>query len=290
MIHNAVIASEYHNKRQEQFKRQMEELKAKEQRFPQTFKHLNAEELGPDDEPNPQILYHAGPTILKVEDIEFDRGALGFHLGTEQQIEYISKGTYKKDSGLSHRQMERGGRLKISKFLVSPHCPNGKYITIIESDMPWEDPVQLAIYLNYSGILNRVDVERALDVFGYQDNREDGEDIDDDDLGSLYYSVLDKIHRFGYYSSNYHPADDLPVVHPYNEYFKDKQALSFVRNLLVEQGFAGIIYENVGEGMHVTDSGEDQYSLCVLDKCILKDVVPVKPKAKRVTKINSNPI
>jgi len=264
----------YRNKLKEsnRLREEMEKFNERERKFPQLFRHLDADELAPNQEPSPQILYHAGTKILKVKDIEFDRGALGFHLGTKEQMEYISKGTYKRDSGLSHRQMQQGGRLKISKFLVSPVCTGGKYILRIDTDMPWEDPVQLSVYLNYVGLLNREDVEHALDVFGYVDNRDMEEDIGDDyDLGNILYTVLDKIQRFGFDSDEYHPADDLPIITEHSEFYKDKQALGFIRNLLVEQGYAGIIYENVGEGTHVT-SEESQYSLCILDKCILKDV------------------
>jgi len=266
MITNALLSYPDYKSKKERHEKSMREFHEKESKYPQLFKYLDYDEFDPDDI-HPQILYHAGPKTLKVNDIEFDRGAMGFHLGTEQQMEYISKGIFKRDAGLSNRQIQRGQRLKISKYLVSPMA-NNKYIPRIETDMPWEDPVQLSVYLYYVGLLPRQEVESALDVFGYVDNRDE---YNDDDLGNILFTVLDKVDRFGFYSENYHPSDDLPVVHPNNEHFKDPQALGFIRNLLVEQGFAGIIYENVGEGMHVSSEHENQYSLCVLDKCILKD-------------------
>ena len=216
---------------------------------------------------NSQILFHAGTRLLKVSDIEFDRGALGFHLGTEEQMEYISKGTYKKNSGLSDRQIESGKRLKVSKFLVSPKCGESR-IEFIESDLPWEDPPQLVVYLYWVGCLERNDVEAALSVFGYEDNREVYHD--ENDLGNIFYDVLDKIDKKPG-MTNYIPVDDIPRLTEWGEFYKDKEALGYVRNLLIEKGYAGFVYENVGEGSFVS-SEEDQYSLCVLDKCILKDV------------------
>lgn len=222
-----------------------------------------------------KIYYHAGRFPIKVEDIKFDMGALGFHLGSERLVKYISKGTYKKNSGISHSQMASGNRLKISKFKVKANCGK-KYIVYSNEDMPWEDGLLLPVYLYYQGIINKSDAIEMLQHFEVYDTREDDNYDYDEDEDTSYYIALDKIERRGgaYSGSNYHPADDLPMMSEHGRLYKDTAALEYIRRYLVDEfNYAAIEYINSAEGMHVTteDDEDEEVSICILDPCILED-------------------
>lgn len=211
--------------------------------------------------------YHAGLKILKVKDIQFDMGALGFHIGKKELVDYISKGLYKKDSGISDYDRQKGKRLQISKFGVVRVCSNNLEIEEIKEDMPWEDPVQLSVYLFYVGLISKIDAIGLLTHFGYQDDR-DMEDFNeyDMDYSDSLFTALDKIEN----NPNYHPVEDIGMMSEHSEFYKNKEALGYLRNLLVNTyNYAGIQYTNEAEGKFI---GEDQISICVLDKCILSDI------------------
>ena len=203
--------------------------------------------------------YHAGPKILKVKDIEFNRGSLGFHVGKQELVDFISqkKGYF----------YDRKGTFKISKFGVKYNCGNGKEIIEIDEDLPWEDPVRLAVLFRYHGSIQKDDAITILNHFGYQDNRDleyfDEYNMDHED--SLF-QALDNIDK-GKYS--YHPVDDIGVVSPDSDFYKNQEALEYLRNYLVNLGYSGIEYPNEAEGNLMQNS---QISICILDKCALTDI------------------
>jgi hypothetical protein len=230
-----------------------------------------------------KIYYHAGRLPITASNVRFSMGALGFHLGSEKLVEYISKGSYKKDSGISNREMEMGKRLTISKFKVKSEC-GLRYIVDCNEDMPWEDPIQLSVYLYYEGIINKDDAKIFLDHFEVYDTR-DEDDIygfNNDDEDTTYHIALDKIERRGGASSGsgYHPSDDLPMMSQYGKMYKDRDGLEFIRRYLMDEyNYAAIEYINAAEGIHVMDKeGDEELSICILDPCLLEDVKPTKAK------------
>jgi hypothetical protein len=206
--------------------------------------------------------YHAGPKLLKVKDIEFDRGALGFHIGKKELVDSISK---KVGYFYDRKNMSR-----ISKFGVVRVCDRLE-IEEIEEDLPWEEPIHLIVYLFFVGLYNKIDAINLLEHFGYQDNR-DLEEFDENDMDfeDSLFAALDNIEKHHERSnSDYHPVEDLGVtIHP-SEFYKNKEALEHIRKFLIECGYSGIQYPNEAEGRFI---GNNHISICVLDKCILRDI------------------
>ena len=207
--------------------------------------------------------YHAGPKLLKVKDIEFDRGALGFHIGKKELVDSISK---KVGYFYDRKNMSR-----ISKFGLIRVCDSGLEIVEIEEDLPWEEPIHLIVYLFYVGLYNKIDAINLLQHFGYQDDRDLEEfDKNDMDFGDSLFVALDNIEKHHQrLNSSYHPVDDLGVTTHPSEFYKNKEALEHIRKYLIECDFAGIQYPNEAEGRFI---GDNHISICVLDKCILRDI------------------
>lgn len=195
------------------------------------------------------IWYHAGPFILTKDIIRFDLGSMGFHLGTKKQVEYISKGTYKRGVGKN---------LKISEFRLYDNYGD-LYTETIETDMPWEDARMCVVYLVYAGIVNEWGAEKFLNSLGIDRD-------DDDDESKSFFIALDKIKRYG--SENYHPSDDLYMMSEHSAYFKHTESLGMLRRLLVDDYSIGAIkYLNEAEGVF----SEHTYSVCLLDKSLVAD-------------------
>jgi hypothetical protein len=203
--------------------------------------------------------YHAGPKILKVKDIEFNRGSLGFHVGKQELVDFISqkKGYF----------YDRKGTFEISKFGVKYNCGNGKEIIEIDEDLPWEDPVLLTVLFCYHGLIKNNDAITILNHFGYEDNRDlnDFDEYNMDHEDSLF-QALDNMNKG---KRSYHPVEDIGIVNPDSDFYKNQEALEYLRNYLVNLGWSGIEYPNEAEGSLMQNS---QISICILDKCSLSDI------------------
>lgn len=189
---------------------------------------------------NFEYAYHAGPFKLTVNMIQFDKGAMGFHVGTFDQAEWVRTKT------------KHGFGGKISKFKVY-HTTNNLYMDTIETDMAWEHADLLLLELLTAGMINDSDAVALADKWNINDY---------DFYEGNYYLYLNKASRM--FGREYFPADDIG----YNltsEFYKNKEKLSDIRQMLIEHGYGAIKYQNNVEGT------KSDKSICILDKSMIED-------------------
>lgn len=187
--------------------------------------------------------YHAGPRKLKVNDIVFDRGAMGFHVGTIDQAKWVASGKHKK-----------GSNLPISKYKVFDSV-GYLYKEEIPHDMAWEHADILLVELVHDGLLNYTDAHDIVNLW---------DDLAVDRIEELHL-LIDRAHR-NYGNSNFYPMDAFDTISLSSDVYKNREKLSLIRHALVEQGYGAIEYKNEVEG-NLTDK-----SICILDKSIIQDV------------------
>lgn len=202
------------------------------------YKHLLVE-----NDSDYVIAYHSGPYQLDVSDIQFDLQSLGFHVGTQEQAEYVASGKTKKGRGLP-----------ISKFKVFESV--GKlYMTTIEHDMAWEHADVLLVEFVHDGELHGKDAHQIVDLW---------DDLSSEQIDELH-TLIDMASR-NWGNSNFYPMDKFDAISLRPDVYKNREKLSFIRHALVEQGIGAIKYKNEVEG------NRNEYSICILDKSMIVDV------------------
>lgn len=183
------------------------------------------------------LAYHAGPRKLNPNNIQFDLGALGFHVGTIDQAEYVASGKTKK-----------GKNLPISTFEVLDSV-DGLYMDDVQTDMPWEHADLLIIEFVHLGMINDTDAHTAVNSW---------HDVSSE-LRNEIHQAIDKAKRF-FDRKNFYAGDEIGY-NLFSSVYKNRQKLEQIRHILINQGIGAIAYPNEVEGNKL-----GEYSIVVLDK------------------------
>ena len=196
-----------------------------------------------------EYAYHAGPNKLSAKFIQFDKGAMGFHVGTLNQAEWVAAG---KTGKSNYRNP-----LPISKFKVFHELPNGLDLIPVDIDMAWEHADILLIELIHNGFFggNLDYIHNLIDSWN---------DVDEEKIKELHELVDIARSRRG--DENFFARDAFEEMSLDPSVYKNREKLSQIRNLIVTKEHIGALeYPNSVEG---TESG---YSICILDKSMIED-------------------
>jgi hypothetical protein len=193
---------------------------------------------------NFEYAYHAGPRKINVKDIVFDISSLGFHVGTLNQAQWIASGKHKK-----------GFNLPISKYKVFDFVGNLDKEEV-PHDMAWEHADILLVEFVHDGIFNESDAHILVNLWN---------DLDDYSIEELHKIINIANRNFG--NENFNSMDSFDGVNLNPDVYKNKEKLSQIRKLLVEEYDIGAIeYTNEVEG-NLSDK-----SICILDKSMIQDI------------------
>ena len=189
---------------------------------------------------NEMPLYHSGPKKITIDNVNFDMGAMGFHVGTADQANFRTIGN--KNS-------------KMSMFEIYTTTPDGKLsIHDINRDMPWEHADGLIIELVLLGIIDKTEALNLLHSWNdlYSDHVELIED-----LIEQAYIIFDEDNTRKL--EEFNSAEEIPnELFLSSDTYKNKKKLNDIRLLLIKNRTGAIKYPNEVEG--------EGYSFVILDK------------------------
>ena len=195
--------------------------------------------------------YHAGTKPITPDSIKMDMGAIGFHIGTKDQAEWVSSGKTGKDR-VTH----------ISGFKLKRKYANFEHSDVIgeiDGDASWEHPDILLPEMVNAGIIGADDAINLADSW-----------LRDSEITKNHHKALvdsiKKAEKSLNDGSEFSPADEEVWSYSLNpSTYKNKEKLGEVRELIIGNGTIAIYYKNNAEG---SESGN---SFVILDKSALDD-------------------
>lgn len=188
---------------------------------------------------NEMPLYHSGAKTIDIENLKFDLGAIGFHVGTADQASDRTHFLKKKQT---------------SQFEIYSDSIDQKLETItLERDMSWEHADGLLLELLNEYVLSK---EEAYNLLRGWKN-----EMDSDHFENIE-NLIEIVDNFSEKEKNNFVAHE----EIYREFFlgkdtyKNKKKLNDIRLLLINNRIGAIRYKNEVEG------DGDTYSFVILDK------------------------
>jgi hypothetical protein len=186
---------------------------------------------------NEMPLYHSGPQKIDVNNVKFDLGAIGFHVGTAEQADFRTHLLKdKKTSNFEIYQTSVDGKLEIAET---------------DMDMAWEHADALLLELLKENIIWPEDAYALLNSWN-DEMDPDHFDVINDFIIFIENASEREINRF-------QPTEE--IDHDFllsTDTYKNRKKLSDIRNLLISKGIGGIKYKNEVEG--------EGYSFVIFDK------------------------
>lgn len=182
-------------------------------------------------------LYHSGPQTIDANDVKFDLGAIGFHVGTDDQANFRTLSLKNK---------------KTSKFEIYQHSVDGKLeIAETDMDMAWEHADALLLELLKENLIWPEDAYTILKSW-YDEMDSTHFELINDFINFIENGSEREINRF-------EPTEEISRDFLLSrETYKNKKKLNDIRNLLISKGIGGIKYKNEVEG--------EGYSFVIFDK------------------------
>ena len=182
-------------------------------------------------------LYHSGPQTIDVNNVKFDLGAIGFHVGTADQANFRTHSLNdKKTSNFEIYQTSVDGKLEIAET---------------DMDMAWEHADALLLELLKE---NFIWPEDAYALLNSWNNEMDSDhfDVINDFINFIENSNEREINKF-------EPIEEISREFLLSrDTYKNKKKLNDIRIFLLNKGIGGIKYKNEVEG--------DGYSFVIFDK------------------------